>query len=360
MKKLLIAEIAVLAVLLVALVVTAFLPRPETPPDVTPGTSTSENTTESNNTTSGLPEDTSTADTTENTTTDTTEDIPVGPVVNTTEQLFIPTWKTYPDDRQMLAKAYFVYDLDSETFLLSSGQNEEKIYPASITKLFTAYVALQYLSPEDTVTAGEALDLLDWDSSVADIQKGDTVTVEQLIAGMMLPSGNDAAYLLAERAGKVITAKDSTYPALNAVKAFVNEMNTQAAKLGMTGTHFMNPDGIHDDNHYTTMNDLTVLGSLARKTPLVMKYASVAKLEVTLHGQTVTWRNSNLLIDPSTPYYCPHAVGLKTGTTLAAGNCLLSLFEKDGQTLLIGVFGCPEMADRFDDTLFLFNKIVLK
>ena len=200
--------------------------------------------------------------------------------------------------------------------------------------------------------------MLDWDSSVADIQKGDTVTVEQLIAGMMLPSGNDAAYLLACETGKVL-AKDENLTALNAAKTFVNEMNSQAAALGMTGTHFMNPDGIHDDNHYTTMKDLTVLGSLAMKTPLVMKYAAVAKLEVTLHGQTVTWRNSNLLIDPSTPYYCPHAVGLKTGTTLAAGNCLLSAFQKDGRTLLIGVFGCPEMADRFDDTLFLFNKIVL-
>ena len=106
---------------------------------------------------------------------------------------FIPTWNTYPDDRQLLAKQYFVYDCKADTFLISSGQENTWVYPASITKLFTAYVAMQHLEPTTKITAGNALDLVVYGSSVAKIKLGDTLTVEQLVEAIMLPSGNDAA-----------------------------------------------------------------------------------------------------------------------------------------------------------------------
>ena len=343
MKKVLIAELIVLAVLLLgALIACVYIAQPafvETPIQTDP------------------------VQTEDPTTTEPSTEVPT--------TAFVPDWLTYPANRTLLAKQYFVYDCNSESFLTISGAQDERIYPASITKLFTAYVALQYLKPDTQITAGSALDLVAWGSSVAKIQKGDVLTVEQLVEAMMLPSGNDAAYLLAVEAGRAIMAKSqqitedggqaaaAQLDAVSATALFMDEMNEQALKLGMNGTKFVNPDGIHEEYHYTTFEDLTILGKLAMENETIMQYAVVAREQVTLHGETVEWKNTNALIDPASPYYCRYAVGLKTGQTPSAGSCLLSAFQMDGKTLLIGVFGCPEEEDRFDDTLQLFNEVVL-
>jgi len=330
MKKLIFIELAVLAVLLVAaILVYSGISAPTFAPDANlDGTG-----------------NISSTETTGDTVPETTE--------------FVPSWNTYPADRQLLAQQYFVYDCTSDSFLISSGQVSERVYPASITKLFTAHVAMQYLQPETEITAGDALNMVAWGSSVAKIKKGDVLTVEQLIEAMLLPSGNDAAYILACEAGRVFKENPSLN-ATSAVNAFVSQMNKLAADLGMNDTHFVNPDGIHDTDHYTTFGDMVILGKLALENETVMKYAATAKEEVLLHGETVEWKNTNALVDPATPYYCPYAVGLKTGQTPSAGSCLLSAFQMDGTELLIGVFGCPEEEDRFDDTLQLFNQIVLE
>ena len=185
------------------------------------------------------------------------------------------------------------------------------------------------------------------------------LTVEQLVEAMLLPSGNDAAYILACAAGRAIK-NDPNLSAGTACRAFMDEMNAQTTTLGMTGTKFQNPDGIHDTNHYSTFGDLAILGKLALENETILKYATKPKDKVTLHGQTIEWKNTNKLIDPRHSYYCPHALGLKTGQTPDAGSCLLSAFRYEGKELIIGVFGCPEEEDRFDDTLQLFNQIVLK
>ena len=332
MKKVILAELAVLALLVIGIVIACFsLPhQPVFAPDSI----------------EDQPEQQSSSSTTGETTVETTTE-------------FVPTWKTYPESRQLLAQQYFVYDCDAGSFLTISGEQTERIYPASVTKLFTAYLALQYLQPETQITAGNALDMVAWGSSVAKIEMGDVLTVQQLVEAMMLPSGNDAAYILAVEAARAM--EDSPeMDAVYAVDVFMQEMNKQAAALGMTGTHFVNPDGIHDVSHYTTFADLAILGKLAMENEIVMQYAATPREQVTLHGETLEWKNTNALVDPTTPYYCPYAVGLKTGQTPSAGSCLLSAFRYEGRELIIGVFGCPEEEDRFDDTLQLFNKTVLE
>lgn len=324
MKKLMYIELCVLALLLVTAVIVCFsLSRPVFAPDTSISTTTNE---------------------TEVSTTETT--------------VFVPAWNTYPANRQLLAQQYFVYDCKADTFLVTSGQANERIYPASITKLFTAYVAMQYVDPEVEITAGDELDLVAWGSSVAKIKKGDVLTAGQLVEAMILPSGNDAAYMLACAAGRVIK-NNPGLSATAAVQAFMTQMNVQAKAVGMTGTNFVNPDGIHDSNHYTTFGDLTILGKLSMEDKTIMEHAVTPIKEVTLHDETIEWKNTNKLVNPATPYYCPYAVGLKTGQTPSAGSCLLSAFRMDDKELLIGVFGCPEEDDRFDDTLQLFNQIVL-
>jgi D-alanyl-D-alanine carboxypeptidase (penicillin-binding protein 5/6) len=235
-----------------------------------------------------------------------------------------------------------------------SGDAGERVYPASITKLFTAYVAGQYLAADKTVEAGDALDLVGWGSSVAELQKGDKITVEKLIAAMMLPSGNDAANVLAAEAGRAL-ADD---PEIAGVQEFVAEMNRQAQILGMDDTHFANPDGLHQDDHYSTLGDLAVLGTLALEDPVLMQYAGTAHETVQMESGAKQWKNTNALIDPESTYYCPYAIGLKTGQTPSAGSCLLSAFQYEERTLVIGVFGCPEEDDRFPDTLQLFNETI--
>ena len=263
---------------------------------------------------------------------------------------------TFEEGRQMKAQQYFVYDVDADEFVTISGELTETIYPASVTKLFTAYVAMQYLEPTAVITAGDALDLVAAGSSVAEIQRGDQVKVETLVEAMLLPSGNDAACILAVEVGRDL-ANDPTLSARAAADLFVEEMNRQAQELGMTGSNFANPDGIHRDNHYTTFADLAILGKLSLQNDTILKYAKVARETVTFeNGTQKQWKNTNATIDASSEYYCTYAIGLKTGQTPRAGSCLLSAFECGGRTLVIGVFGCPETEDRFADTLQLFNE----
>ena len=331
MKKVIIAELAVLALLVIGVVIACFsLPhQPAFAPDSM----------------EDQPEQQSSSSTTGETTVETTTE-------------FVPTWKTYPDSRQLLAQQYFVYDCDSGSFLTISGEQTERIYPASVTKLFTAYLALQYLQPETEITVGSELDMVAWGSSVAKLQVGMVLSVEKLVEAMMLPSGNDAAYVLAAAAGRVME-DNPEMDAVYAVELFMEQMNQQAAAHGMTGTHFVNPDGIHDEQHYMTFADLAILGKLSMENAIIMQYAATARDTMGFNGETIEWKNTNTLVDPATPYYCPHAVGLKTGQTPSAGSCLLSAFRYEGRELIIGVFGCPEEEDRFDDTLQLFNKTVL-
>ena len=269
-----------------------------------------------------------------------------------------PTQPTFPVNLELKAQQYFVYDITAQEYIACAGTPLDQVYPASITKLFTAYVAMQYLEPTDVITAKDALEAVVPGSSTAQIDWGDRLTVQMLVEAMLLPSGNDAAYILAVEVGRMIEDNKKLHYS-DAAIAFVDEMNRQAKELGMTGTHFVNPDGIHKVNHYTSYQDLTKIAQLALENPTILKYASKSIDYVTFYsGEERKWENTNALINPESKYYCPYAVGLKTGQTPGAGACLLSAFQYQGRTLVIGVFGCPKIDDRFTDTLQLFNAAV--
>lgn len=266
-----------------------------------------------------------------------------------------PTWPTYPETREITAQQSFVYDCSTGEFLYISGSQSETVWLASITKIFTAHVALKYLSPEDEITVGDELDMVVWGSSVADLEKGNILTVEMLIEAMMLPSGNDAAYTLAAAAGRVIDGNPEL-SARAAVNVFMAQMNQEARLQGMLNTHFVNPDGIHDPDHYSSIGDLAILGKLALDWPAIIRCSTIARDMVTpIEGRSFAWKNTNALIDPASEYYCRICLGLKTGQTPDAGSCLLSAFDLEGRKIVIGVFGCPETDDRFPDTLQLLQ-----
>jgi len=166
----------------------------------------------------------------------------------------------------------------------------------------------------------------------------------------MLPSGNDAAMVLAAAAGRKIAGDPEISPE-EAVQTFVREMNRMAKELGFEQTHFSNPDGWHTGSHYTCLNDMARIAKLALSDKTIARYMRTGEDEVFfVSGQKKEWKNTNLLVVPEEEFYRYDAIGMKTGYTRQAEYCLMSAFRlSDGKNLVIGVFGYADTYKRFND-----------
>lgn len=242
-------------------------------------------------------------------------------------------------------------DANTKEILYINCDPEEKLYPASTTKLLSAIIAIKNCDLKTVFKPGDELDLLASDSSIAYVKKNHELTVEMLIEGMMLPSGGDAAYVLAAGVGRKI-ANDETLTGKTAVKVFVDEMNRYGKEvLGLKGTHFTCPDGYHDDDHYSTIIDMMTIAYACLSEPVIMKYAGTYTDDVRYaSGHKNTWTNSNKLIDPDSPYFYENATGLKTGTTDEAGCCLLASAALGTKKVICGVFGAKNNKERYNDS----------
>lgn len=265
---------------------------------------------------------------------------------------------TIGEDVTLEAKTFFVYNTTADNWMAISGDPDKKLYPASITKLFTSYIAMSILDPDTVVTLGSEVNLVASDSSLAYLKPGMKLTVEQLLACMLLPSGNDAAYAMAVAAAREYYDDDSL-SAKAALKAFVELMNQRAQEEGMVNTQFVNPDGYHDWDHYTTCQDMVTMARLALSNEVIRRTVSTSAVTLTyVSGETKFLHNTNLLLDPNSEFYCEDAIGLKTGNTSAAGPCLLSAFEVEGNTIIIGTLACGWLDARFEDTLKLYDLVL--
>lgn len=257
------------------------------------------------------------------------------------------------------ASSAFVYDCRTEQLYTNTANVEAMLYPASITKLFTVYVAMQYLDSDSTVTVGSILKTVPADSSTALLSVGNKLTVEALYYGMLLPSGNDAARVIAVAAGKVIDGS-SNKTEQDYMSIFVEEMNRQAPLVGFVNSHFVTPDGYHDEDHYMCLADMVTLGKLCVSNSFIMRIVSTTVYTAKVSGKSdgLMWINSNKLLHPLryTPsYYCEAALGLKTGYTDNAGSCLLAAFSVEDGCILVGVFGGAGRDDRYTDALSIFD-----
>lgn len=257
------------------------------------------------------------------------------------------------------ASNFFIYDTRIEDFLYISCKTSKSLYPASITKLFTTYVALQYLDSKDIITVGSELSYVKSDASMAGFRKGDRVSVEALAYGALLPSGCDASYILAAAAGKVILG-DKNATAKNAINAFMAECNRLGQKLGMENTHFVTPDGYHDADHMVSMQAFVIIGKCSLENKLIARITADPSATITYKNSagntcTKTFTNTNYCIQPDSKYYSSACVGLKTGFTDAAGYCLLTAYKVDGRYILVGIFGCSNSTERFSDANKLFD-----
>lgn len=229
----------------------------------------------------------------------------------------------------------FLMDLDTGTVLLDRDADAQR-YPASTTKVMTALLVLENASLDDVVTMEQAdFDELSADSSLAGLQVGESLTVRDLLACLLLPSGNEAAYALARHVS-------------GDWQTFVGLMNARALELGCTGTHFANPCGLHDDDHYVTAHDLARIFSAAMEHPEFREIAGASTwdLPATNLSSARTLETTNLLSDPESAVYMGEAiVAAKTGYTGEAGKCLVVGAERDGMRLVGVVLGASATTD---------------
>ncbi|MGI6006944.1 MAG: D-alanyl-D-alanine carboxypeptidase family protein [Ruminococcus sp.] len=237
---------------------------------------------------------------------------------------------------------------DSE--VLYAQNVHEKAYPASITKIITGILAIKYGDMDDVVTISQNAVDLEEGSSVCGFQAGDVVTMDDLFHGLLINSGNDAAMAIAEHVG-------------GSVEHFVEMMNEEVLTLGATNTHFVNPTGLHDDDHYTTAYDIYLMLNEALNYDYFVEVMQLSSynLTVTRGGEDVTIR-----LDATDQYLtgaqsAPPGVtvlGGKTGTTSDAGSCLALLSQNEfGAPYISVVLNAATHADLYENMNQLLEKI---
>ena len=220
------------------------------------------------------------------------------------------------------------------------------MYPASTTKILTALVVLENCDVNETVTVSQkAIDLVPSGYSTAELKAGEKFSVYDLLQAMLIPSANEAANALAEHVS-------------GSVEAFAKICNRRAKELGCEMLHFVNPNGVHDENHYCCAYDLYQIAKECRKHDVFNEI--VKRSEFTVPATDVcpkgdrTFANTNEMLSVASPrYYLPYCTGVKTGHTSSAGECLVSSSSKDDLDLICVVLGGSiknGLNERFSDT----------
>ncbi len=235
---------------------------------------------------------------------------------------------------------------------------EALLYPASMTKIVTASVALKYVSPDDIAKVGSEQDLVNWDSSKCGIVKGQKLTIRQLLYGLMLPSGNDAAYTIAVHVARTVS-NNPDMEDTEAVKCFAELMNDFCAEIGANNSHFVNPEGWHAEDHFTTVRDLAIITQYAMTIPLICDIVVTPKYEfVAESGEAMVFLNSNPFVNPQSKNYSEYVTGMKTGSTNAAGKCLVTTMKIGENEYIAVVAGCATNEVRNETTNALIGYAV--
>lgn len=246
-------------------------------------------------------------------------------------------------------------DYSSGKILYEKNINEKR-YPASLTKIMTAIIVLENCELSDIATVSyDAVMSLSSGYVTANLQVGEELTVEQLLYVLMVGSSNDAAIVLAEHVS-------------GSVENFATLMNEKAKELGCTSTNFVNPNGVHDENHYSTAYDLALIAKYAMQNDTFRALVSTTSYTLPSTNkydrEDRIFRTTNSLLqldisDRADNYYYKYATGIKTGFTTPAGNCLIASANKNNLELITVVLGAGQTKDglsqRYLDTLSLFD-----
>lgn len=240
--------------------------------------------------------------------------------------------------------------------ILYSKNANSIMYPASTTKIMTAILTLENCNLSDTaVVSHNAVFSIPSGYSTASLVEGEVLTIEQLLNVLLIPSANDAAVVLAEHIA-------------GSVEAFSDMMNSKAVELGCLNTHFVNPNGIHNENHYSTAYDLALIGRYAMQFPTFKEISSKTRYTLPITNayskEDRIFNTTNDLIKPNyssspTNYYYKYATGGKTGYTDPAGQCIVATATKDNISLIAvtlhGDFTEDNLSQRALDCKALFE-----
>lgn len=260
------------------------------------------------------------------------------PVVSSVKIIPLPSPAPYPVNKtgivpgtEISATSVVVEDVTSGVYMYTRNSTE-RLAPASTTKILTALVILDAMKLDDVVTVPPVTH----DGQVMGLVEGERITVENLLYGMLIHSGNDAGYALAQ-----------SYP--GGFDACIEAMNNKAQELHLTGSHFVNPVGYDDPNHYVTAEDLARLAGVALSNKTIAKMVGIPQITVSdvTHTYFHKLSNVNQLLGK-----IPGVAGIKTGWTEEAGENLITLMERNGRRVIIVVL---KSADRFNDTVQLIN-----
>ncbi|MCI9237000.1 MAG: D-alanyl-D-alanine carboxypeptidase [Dorea sp.] len=253
-----------------------------------------------------------------------------------------------PDASTFKSAALFDVDAGETDYAYSV---HEQLFPASVTKIMTALLALEYGNLQDMVTVNVDASEFAADEVTVGLKKGDSLTLEALVNGLLLHSGNDNANAIAEHIG-------------GSIEVFVDMMNEKAAQLKATHTHFANPSGLHDDNHYTTAYDIYLIFNECVKNEEFVKIINTDSYTADIKGADGTTRQ--IVSEPSHFYAHGKAtlpttaeiIGGKTGTTKKAGNCLILLNKTaDDKPYISVVMGAETKDLLYQDMTDLINGI---
>ena len=247
--------------------------------------------------------------------------------------------------------------MDAKTgTVLYEKNGYEVTYPASTTKIMTAILTLEHCNLTDKATASyDSVFTVPYGYTNANIQVGEELTINQLLHVLLIPSANDAANVLAEHIA-------------GSVESFATMMNTKAREIGCLNTNFVNPNGVHDDNHTTTAYDLALMGRYAMQNETFRQIVgtTIYTLPATnkYEENDRVFGNTNDLIrknesDRVDNYYYEYATGIKTGYTNAAHNCIVASSKKDDQEFIVVILGASTtengLSERYLDCKTLFN-----
>ena len=267
------------------------------------------------------------------------------------------TAKTYKNLTKDVRADYSVlYDMTTDEILFEEN-GDKKCYPASTTKLLTAAVAAKIITDSNRIiTVGEEIYMVGAESSRAGLKIGMQLTFSDLMDALMLPSGNDAANVMAVNCARIY--KDNPkMPYKEALEVFVELMNEAAEQIGATNSHFVHPDGWHDENHYTTARDLAKIAVYAKSFPIIAKSCSTHYAERKLvKGGMMYWVNGNLMLNDYYQCYSQYCDGLKTGFTDQAGSCVVSSATLEGHTLIAVIMNGYDGYAKYDDANLLFTR----
>lgn len=264
--------------------------------------------------------------------------------------LVLPINFVFANDNELnlYSEAAILVD-ENSNFILYDKNSNKKMYPASTTKILTAIIAIEKCNLDDIVTVNQsAISQIPEGYSSAHLVNGEKISVKNLLSAFLVPSANDAGYVLAEYIS-------------GSISEFAKLMNEKATEIGCNSSHFVNPSGIHDDNHYTTAYDLSLIAKycMNNKTFRDIVCQKTCTIPKTNKTDIRNYKNTNLLLNTSSKFYLPECIGIKTGYTVEAGNCLISCFSKENMNLIGVVLGAKRInnsdSTRFIDSINLFN-----